>query len=337
MNVAIYGAGSLGTILGAYIAKGGRDIDLVNRNPKHVQALRTDGAHVVGTVDFKQKVNALFPSEMSKRYDIIFLMTKQLGNKAVVESLVPHLADDGVICTTQNGLPELSVSEVIGEDRTFGCTIAWGATLVEPGVSELTSSPDALTFGLGSMTGKDSQRLHEIKELLELMGPVTIEKNFIGARWSKLLINSAFSGLSACLGQTFGEVAKAKKSRRVAQRILKECIDVTVAAHVKIEPIQGKDVAKLLDYHGPIKKWVSFRIIPLAMKKHALLKASMLQDLEKGKKTEIDAINGVVCAYGRKVGVPTPFNDKVVEIVHGIEDGTYASKPSNIELFTPLL
>lgn len=333
MNVAIYGAGSLGIILGAYIAKGGREIDLINRNPQHVEAMREHGAHVVGTVDFVQPVNALYPSELKKQYDIIFLMTKQLDNPAVVRSLVPFLAQDGVICTMQNGLPELSVSEVIGEDRTYGCAIAWGATLSSPGTSELTSSPDALTFSLGSMTGKDTERLHQIKELLELMGPVTVEKNFIGARWSKLLINSAFSGMSACLGVTFGVAAKEQDSRYCVQRIIKECIDVSRAAGVVIEPVQGKDIVKLLDYKGALKRKISFMIIPMAIKKHAQLKASMLQDLERGKKTEIDSINGVVCAYGRKLGILTPYNDKVVEIVHGIEDGTYGISRANIAYF----
>lgn len=336
MNVAIYGAGSLGIILGAYISKAGRDIDLINRNPQHVEALREKGTHVTGTVDFVQKVNALYPSELKKRYDIIFLMTKQLDNHAVVKSLVPFLSEDGVICTMQNGLPELSVSEVIGEDRTYGCAIAWGATLCAPGTSELTSEPDALTFSLGGMTGKDTPKLNQIKELLELMGPVTVEPNFIGARWSKLLINSAFSGMSACLGSTFGEAAKGKDSRRCVQKIIKECIDVSRAAGVAIEPVQGKDIVKLLDYKGAFKRRLSFMIIPLAIKKHASLKASMFQDLEKGKLTEVDAINGVVCAYGRKLGIPTPYNDKVAEIVHGIEQGRYKSSPSNVGLFAGL-
>ena len=80
-------------------------------------------------------------------------------------------------------------------------------------------------------------------------------------------------------------------------------------------------MVKLLDYHNPIKKAISFFIIPIAIRKHAGLKASMLQDIERGKKTEVDAINGAVCAQGRKVNVPTPCNDKVVELIHRIENG----------------
>lgn len=333
MRAAIYGAGSLGTILGAYITKNGGEIELINRNARHVEALQTKGAHITGTVDFIQKVNAYTIDRMEGVYDIIFLMTKQQENRSVVTLLKDFLAPDGVIVTLQNGLPELLISEIVGEDRVLGCTVAWGATMTAPGVCELTSSPDALSFSLGSFSKTPNRYFGEVKRLLELMGKVEIDENFIGTRWSKLLINAAFSGMSAVCGDTFGAVAKNRKSRRIVQAIIKECIDVCAEAGIRIEPVQGKDIVRLLDYKNAVKKAVSFAIIPLAIRKHALLKASMLQDLEHGKKTEVDAINGSVCAYGRKVGVPTPMNDKVVEIIHSIEEGRLVPSFDNLKLF----
>lgn len=333
MRSAIYGAGSLGTILGAYITKNGGQIDLINRNKAHVAALKANGATITGTVNMKQAVTALTPDEMQGTYDCIFLMTKQLQNPEVVGFLKDYLAEDGVIVTLQNGLPELGIAEIVGEDRVLGCTVAWGATMQEPGVCELTSEPDSLTFGLGAITATKNKHFDEVKALLEMMGGVDVEDNFIGVRWSKLLINAAFSGMSAVLGCTFGEAAGNKASRKYVQALIKECIDVCAAGGIKIEPVQGKDIVALLDYKNAVKKAVSFFIIPIAIKKHALLKASMLQDIEKGKKTEIDSINGVVCAYGRKVGCATPVNDKVVEIIHGIEDGKYKASFDNLKLF----
>lgn len=266
-------------------------------------------------------------------YDIIFLMTKQQLNAEVVEFLKPHLAEDGVICTLQNGLPEPGIAAAVGEERTLGCSVAWGAMMISPGVVEVTSDDESLTFSLGGLPGMNRKKLMEVKALLELMCPVTLEENFIGGRWSKLLINSAFSGMSTVLGSNFGDAAANKPSRVVVQKIIKECIDVSRAAGVTIEPIQGKDIAKLLDYSGAIKKKISFFIIPIAIKKHALIRASMLQDIEKGKKTEVDSINGVVCEFGRKYGIPTPVNDKVVEIIHGIEDGKYKPSFDNLQYF----
>jgi 2-dehydropantoate 2-reductase len=333
MRVAIYGAGSLGTILGAFISKAGVPIELINRNKAHVEALKTKGAQVVGTMNFCQPVVAYTPSEMSGTYDIVFLMTKQQHNPEVVTMLKDFLAPDGVLVTFQNGLPEMQIAEILGEERVLGCTVAWGATLQSPGVCELTSEPDALSYSLGAISAKRSKHFNQVKELLELMGKVDVEENFIGTRWSKLLINAAFSGMSAVLGCTFGEAAGPKESRRIVQALIKECIDVCKKGGIRIEPVQGKDIVKLLDYSHPLKRAFSFFIIPIAIRKHAKLKASMLQDLEKGKLTEVDAINGAVSDYGRRVGCPTPMNDKVVEIIHRIEKGELKPDFSNLKYF----
>lgn len=333
MRVAIYGAGSLGTILGAFITKAGVNIELINRNKAHVEALQANGAQVVGTLEFTQPVVAYTPAEMSGTYDIIFLMTKQQHNPEVVAMLRPFLAEDGVLVTFQNGLPELQIAEVLGESRVLGCTVAWGATLQSPGVCELTSAPDALSFSLGAITEQKNKHFNRVKELLELMGTVDVEENFLGTRWSKLLINAAFSGMSAVLGCTFGEAAGPKDSRHIVQALIKECIDVCKAGGIRIEPVQGKDIVKLLDYSNSLKRAFSFFIIPIAIRKHAKLKASMLQDLEKGKLTEVDAINGAVSATGRKVGCPTPMNDRVVEIIHRIEKGELRPCRDNLRLF----
>ena len=333
MRVAIYGAGSLGTILGAFISKAGVPIELINRNKAHVEALQAKGAQVVGTMNFNQPVVAYTPDQMSGEYDILFLMTKQQHNAEVVQMLKGFLASDGVLVTFQNGLPEMQIADVLGEERVLGCTVAWGATMQSPGVCELTSEPDALSFSLGAVSEKKSKHFTKVKELLEKMGTVDVEENFLGTRWSKLLINAAFSGMSAVLGCTFGEAAGPKASRRIVQALIKECIDVCQVGGIRIEPVQGKDIVKLLNYTNALKRAFSFFIIPIAIRKHAKLKASMLQDLEKGKLTEVDAINGAVSEYGRKVGFPTPANDKVVEIIHRIERGELKPCFDNLKYF----
>ena len=323
----------MGTILGAFITKNGGHIELVNHNYAHLRALRENGAHIVGTVDFVQPVRAISPQEMAGTYNIIILLTKQIENEKIVRFLVPYLTPDGVIVTLQNGIPEILISHIVGANHVLGCTVAWGATLLEPGVSELTSSPDSLTFQLGSLSPFPNRHMQDVKELLQLMGPVVIEDNFIGTRWTKLLINASFSGLSTALGCTFGEAIMPKDSRRITLALIKECIDVARKGNIRFEPVQGKDVIKLLDFKNPIKKSIAFAILPLTMRKHMRLKASMLQDIEKGKRCEVDAINGVVCSSGRQVGVPTPLNDKVVDIIHRIERGELKPCRDNLKYF----
>ena len=336
MRIAIYGAGSLGTVLGAYFGRDGLDVELITRNEGHVKGLNEKGAQIIGTVTMTVPVKAILPEQMSRVYDLIFLMTKQMDNAEVVKNLVNFLGEDGVICTFQNGLPEYLISEIVGEKRTYGCTVGWGATLIGDGVCELTSDPNNLSFGLGSFGNTGNDTMNQIKSVLEHMGSVTIETNFIGARWSKLLVNSALSGMATVLGCTLGEVTDNKEARLYAQRMIKECIDVTRAAGIHMEPIQGKDLVKLFDYNNVIKEKISNFIIPFAIRQHRTVRPSLLQDLEKGKKTEIDSINGIVCEFGRKHNVPTPYNDLVVSIVHKIEQGEYKPGFENLRLFREL-
>ena len=333
MKCAIYGAGSLGTILGAYLTKNGFPVELVNRNVRHVEALRKNGAHISGTVDFTTPVNAILPDQMEGPYDIIFLMTKQLHNPEVVTLLRPMLADDGVIVTLQNGIPEPGIAEIVGEDRTIGCTVEWGATMTEPGKCELTSDPDSLSFHMGGMEGISGESLNKVKEVLEHMCHVDIEDNLLGVRWSKLLINATYSGLGTVIGGTFGDVAGWKPATKVAVGCMKECIDVAHAGGVEFAPVQGKDITKLFDYSNKAKQKFAEILVPIAMKKHFGIVPSMLQDIQKGKPCEVDAINGVVCEWGKKYGVPTPVNDRIVEIIRKEQNEGLKPMLANIQFF----
>ena len=334
---AIYGAGSLGTVLGAYITKNGGQIDLINRNKAHVEALNSKGATIKGTVDMNVPVKAITPDEMEGQYDVILLMTKQLFNTEVVTKLKDHLTDKGVIVTLQNGLPEPGIAEIVGANRTMGCTVEWGAALGEPGVCTLTSEPDSLSFHMGKMDGISDEQFKMVKDLLELMCPVHEEDNLIGARWSKLLINATFSGLGTVVGGVFGDVSENKEAAKVAVRCMKECIDVGHATGAEFAPVQGKNITALFYYKNAIKRAFATFLVPIAMKKHRDIEPSMLQDLKKGKACEIDAINGVVCEWGRKTNVPTPINDRIVEIVKKCEKGELKPQASNIMLFDDLL
>lgn len=337
MRYAIYGAGSLGTVLGAYITKNGGEIDLINRNQAHVDALRAHGARITGTVEMTVPVTALTPAEMTGKYDVILLLTKQLHNPEVVTMLRDYLTGDGVLVTLQNGLPEPGIAEIVGANHTMGCVVEWGVTLSAPGVCTLTSDPDSLSFHMGRMEGISDAQYQTVKALLEKMCPVHEETNLLGARWSKLLINATFSGLGTVMGGTFGTVTGSADGRKVAIRCMKECIDVGRAAGVTFAPVQGKDITKLFDYEGALKRTIGMLLIPIAMKKHRAIEPSMLQDLKSGKPCEVGAINGVVCEYGRKLGVPTPINDRIVEVIKKEQAGKLKLEAANIRLFDDLL
>ncbi len=329
LRAAIYGAGAMGTVLGAYITRAGGKIDLITRNKQHVAALKRGGAHITGQVDFTVPVSALTPEEMTGEYDIIILMTKQRFNEQTVSYLLPYLSPHGAICTAQNGLPEDSVANVAGKERTLGCAVSWGATFVGCGEASLTSSPDKLTFALGSPYGENDMT-GAVAKLLALMGDVTIEDNFSGARWAKIAVNSAFSPLSAMSGKTFGEISADKKTRRLAQLLLKECFTAAEACGVEMGKIQGHDIKKLYDYNGRLKRALSFALIPAAMKKHSALVSGMYYDLAAGRLCDIDFVNGKIIAAAKENGVDLPVNRAAVELIHSIERGERKTGVDNI-------
>ena len=340
MKIAIYGAGAMGTVLGALLQKGGVNVDLITRNEAHIRGLKEKGARIICAADnteWNVPVNALLPSEMTETYDVIFLMTKQRHNAEILEFLLPKLTENGVICTTQNGLPEESVMAAMGENRTYGLVASYGANFIGGGKVELTSKIEAMSVTVGGYQNR-GEKTPILKEILSYAGKAAENENFVkttdnlaGARWSKLAINAAFSGLSVVTGQTFGEIAKKRKSRKIALGVLRECMDVANAKGVTLEEMQGHDMQKLLGNRSFFGTKFGLFALPIAMKRHKKLRSGMLADVENGRRCEIDFINGVVCKCGKAVGVETPLCDKIVEIVHGIENGLYEISPANLD------
>jgi 2-dehydropantoate 2-reductase len=341
MKIAVYGAGAMGTVLGALLTKGGLKVDLITRNQAHVEGMKEKGATIVCEGDGKQEnipVNAMLPSEMHEKYDVIFLMTKQRQNKEILTGLLPCLKDESVVCTTQNGLPEPSVAAIVGNHRTYGAATSFGATFIGEGAVALTSKLEGMSMEVGGYQN-DGAKTELLKEVLSHAGKAIGKEDFVkegdlmGARWAKLAINAAFSGLSVTTGLTFGEVAKKHKTRKLALGILRECMSVAKASGVTLAKMQGHDMEKMLGGKTPLKRFVAYTVLPFAIKKHKKLRSGMLMDVQNGRRCEIDFINGIVVREGEKVGVDTPLCRQLVEIVHGIEDGLYEIDYKNADFF----
>lgn len=342
VRIAVYGAGAMGTILGALLTKGGLQVDLITRNESHVKGLNENGASILcegDNTEWNIPVRALLPTEMQGEYDVIFLMTKQRHNQEILRGLLPYLKADGVVCTTQNGLPEPSVAEIVGTSRTYGAATSYGATFIGDGKVALTSKVEGMSIEVGGYQN-DNAKNALLQDILDFAGKAAGKDNFakttdnlLGARWSKLAINAAFSGLSVVTGMTFGEVAKKRKTRKVALGVLRECMDVAKAAGVTLAPMQGHDMEKLLGGRTWLKRSFAYAILPIAMKKHKKLVSGMLKDVENGRKCEIDFVDGIVLKEGLRVGVETPLCAQIVEIVHGIENGLYETDYRNMDFF----
>ena len=335
MKVAILGCGAMGTVLGAYMTEGGCNVEMIDSYKAHVDALNEKGAHIVGMVDKTIPVKAILPEQMEGIYDIVFLFTKQTANDQVLPNLLPHLGENSTVCTLQNGVPEPFVAEYVGEKRTVGGTVLWGATFVEPGVSELTQdlSRNDHLFEIGEINGEITERIKTVAATLGYMGPTAVTDKLMDSRWGKLINNACMSGMSAACGTTFGGVLDNDVSRACLSYLGREVKQCCEAAGYKLPLLlhdQKPDTLDLADQEMFNEDQEMFLTMYSDMR---TAKASMLQDLEKERKTEVNMINGYVCQTGDKYGIDTPFNDKVVEIVTAIENKELTLSIENIRLF----
>ncbi|MDH2364171.1 ketopantoate reductase family protein [Priestia megaterium] len=340
MRIAILGAGSLGTIVGAYLTAGGMDVELIDAYKEHVDTLNQIGAKVVGTTEFQAKVKAITPENKSGKYDLVLLLTKQVYNDSVLKELLPFLKEDSIVCSLQNGIPEKKVASIIGDERVIAGSVEFGATFIEPGVSSLTTEYNQFkkyAFQIGELNGETTERIQRIKSVLDLVGGTHISDNLVGTKWSKLLINNAFSGLSAALNGEYGDILDNEVGIVSAVHIADETIKVGHANGVKFAKMGGLDLESLeLRSENDIPKRIkTFRA---SMEPSRLLRASMLQDLEKKRKTEIDYINGVVPKMAEGTGISTPYNNMVVKLVKLAEESqTVPNFVVNIKFFRDMI
>ena len=337
MKYAIYDAASMGIVLGAFISYSGVDIELINRNEHTVSSILSKGISVTGKANFSTKAKAILPNEMEGEYSVIFLMTKHLYSDVVVKELKNFLSKDGVIVSLQKGIPEPAIAEIIGPEHTMGCIADWNATLTGPGESTLLTDRENVSFRIGRMEGVPDEKVEEVKGLLEKMGPVTVEEDFIGVRWSKLLINATFSGIGTVMNCTYADVVNDKFARKVALKSILECIYVAAAAGVTIAPIKGKELKKVFNCSNSFKKSKALKAVPTLVEDRLAHVPGMLQNLRSGKTSGVDNVNGVVCKYGKEYNIPTPVNDKIYEVIQKVEEGKLPYDKENILLFDTIM
>lgn len=337
MRTAILGAGSLGTIIGGLITRNGGNVILIDGYKEHVEALNQRGATITGEMKANIPVKACMLQEISGIFDLVLYIAKATNNPMYLPAILPHLHGESIVCTLQNGLPEDVVAKYVGREGVVGATVGWGASLRGPGVSELTSPPSRQFYDLGEPDGSITPRLAEIKKILDLAGYCEIITNLSGVRWSKLLMNAAFSGMSAALGCTYGEILHNKKALFCAACIADELIKAAHAQGIRMARLQGEDFAEFELKRGREDFESKIPLYTKVFAPHEKVIASMLFDLRLGKKTEIEAINGAVVSRGLMVGIDTPFNNKVVELVKEAENEGTVTSFANLERFDKII
>lgn len=335
MRAAILGAGALGTILGVMGTIAGEDVVLIDTNQAHVAALNANGATITGNLDHKSiPVKAIIPDEMEGFYDLVFVLTKQTANQKAIPGLLKHLHKDSIVCVLQNGVPEEYVASVVGPERTIGGSIMWGAEQWEPGRVVCTTAGDLMTIDIGTLDGRDTQKLRIVERWLQCQGKVTISHNLTGVKWMKLWVNSGMSGMSAALGCTYGNLCDRDEAMRCVAHIADEVVRVSRAKGIEMEGVITGYGVQDLTFETVADREHTIACIRKVHGVQVMQKASMLMDMEKGRPCEIDFINGEVSKQGALHNVPTPFCDTVVSIVKDFEAGrTPMPTMENLKLF----
>ncbi len=184
--ILIWGAGAMGATLGAYLLRAGHAVRFVDANPAHVAALRDAGLHISGPI-LQQRfdVDVCLPEEVSGRYPLVLLATKAVHTRAACRQIQPHLAEDGVVVSVQNGLNERVIAEVLGDERTFGCFVNFGADLMAPG--EVTFGGWGATV-VGEIDSHLTARARAIHALFSQFNPAAVlTGNIHGYLWGKLV------------------------------------------------------------------------------------------------------------------------------------------------------
>ena len=212
------------------------------------------------------------------------------------------------------------MAEVLGADRVIGCVVGWGASQNAPGKLEVTSEGE---FVIGNIDHKSNDRLVPVQKMLDLVYPTRLSNNIMGELFSKLIVNSFINSLGVIGGVRLGQLLTDKRARNIFIELMREAMAVAAAMKITVEPGGGGK----LDYYtflkgdgvlDDLKRHLTIRLIGFKYRK---IKSSSLQSIERGRRTEIDFLNGYICDRGRDFNVSTPVNDAVRAMVLEIEEG----------------
>lgn len=318
--ILIWGAGAIGGTIGACWARAGIPVLMVDIVPEHVEACRSRGLAITGPVEeFRQVVPAVTPQELTGRYRRIVLAVKAGATEAALAALAPHLAQDGFVLSAQNGLNELAIARAVGERRTMGCFVNFGADWLGPG-EILYGNRGAMV--VGEIDGALSERASEMHRLLKLVEPDAIlTDNIFGYLWGKLAYGAMLFGTALTddsMSANFADPERLPAWLALGREV------TAVAARRGVVPLGFGEFDPAVFAPGSPEgpqietiRWLA-HYTSLTAKTHS----GIWRDLAvRKRKTEVGAQIDIVAALGREVGVPTPALETLGRLIHDIEEG----------------
>lgn len=328
-RIVVIGAGAIGGITAALLKKAKHDVTLVCKHQDIATLVSGRGLHITGVLgDMHVPVHAVAAvEELKGKFDIALIATKAYDMPEAARHLLPFLTDQSMVFSLQNGICTDALATVVGRERTVGCVIGWGATMLAPGELEMTSTGD---FIIGRIEG-DQNTLEPVKTILSDVMPTIVSSNILAELYCKLIINSCITSLGAICGLKLGEMMKRRQARKIFLAIIAEAMAVAKAMPLTIPPFGGK-----LDYYrlmrgktifSNLRRHLTIRVVGI---KYRNLTSSSLQSLHRGRPTEIDYFNGYIAAKGQELGVPCPINQRLTEMVKAIEGRKRSIKEENL-------
>ncbi len=335
-KIAVIGAGAIGSLIGGCLSRAGRDVTLVDPWGAHVDAMRDEGLRVT-TLDetFTTPVRAVHLgrfSSMTESFDIIFLCVKSYDTVWASHLLEPHLRPGGIVVSAQNGVNDDVIASIVGYPAVIGCVVTLGAGIYEPAHVEQTSVPDRPAFALGELNGMKTRRAQAVADLMTAAGPARVTTNLWGERWAKLATNCMSNSVAALTGLGSADVRLTPGVVDRYVRIGAEVVRVGHALGVPIEPINAipADLYPRAAANAEAMEEAKTRLAQGAAQLGEG-RPSMAQDVLKGRRTEVEYLNGYAVRKGREVGVAAPINQSMIRLIHRMEAGSLKPAVDNIE------
>ena len=336
-KIAIVGSGANGTSIGVDVARAGHDVTLIDQWPAHVEAMRKNGATVAMPEEtLVQQVNALHLCEvctLKEPFDVVLVVTKAYDARWSSQLIEPWLKEDGLLVAVQNGMTAGTVAEVVGPERTLGCVIEISSGLFTPGIVERHSPPARSWFAVGSFHPATKGREGEVAELLSHAGACEIVDDILAAKWMKLVSNCTTLATTACLGKSIVDAESVPGMRAFMLRAGQEALDVGAAVGHERRPILGMSERDVRDSNRLVET-----MLDRLMEGFILpgTRGVVLQDWEKGRKSELDNLNGHVARTAREAGIAAPACEAVSEVARRIERGDLELGVENLALLNDL-
>ena len=348
-RIAMVGTGALGGYVGGNLAHQGCDVTFIDMWPANLEAIRTRGLELDGVTAEEtftvKNANTLHLDNIGelgagRPVDIAFIAVKSYDTDRVTRAIKPFLAGDGYAVSLQNCINEDVIAGIVGADNTLGVIASIiSVELYEAGrIRRMAAKGGArhTVFRVGEVTGGVSARVIELVALFSLIDSTKATTNLLGERWSKLIQNSMRNGIAAATGLTSGECDRNEAPRRFAIRLGGEGVRVAQALGIELVGLGGLAPARLaLASEGDAQALAEVEAIMVARTasnpRAGIQRPSMAQDMKKGRRTEIEYMNGYIVDQGRQAGVPTPSNEKLVELVLRVERGELKPSPANLD------